>query len=196
MVEPLIEVVRVHNAIMHTEATYIGRGTPLGNPWTHIRGQGKTIAKYVVPTKDEALEKFKARMDRVLLGDESILSGEDKGFRYALFALYRDVCDATKRMRKYYLVCHCAPSKCHGDFIREWLLDQWTRDQFKEHDVVELACPKVFDRSFIPVGTMGTIVSCYKDNMSFAVELNDVDVNGVIESCWVETFEWNQIIKR
>jgi hypothetical protein len=102
--------IKIVNKKFHTpEASdvYIGRGSALGNPFTHIPVQ-KTKALYQCKTRDEAVEKY---------GDwirEKIKSG-DKEVIEALNNI-KSVLDKYKSVN---LVCYCAPQRCHGEIIKE-----------------------------------------------------------------------------
>lgn len=76
---------------------YIGRPSKWGNPFTHIK-DGKTLAKYIVNTREEAVEAYR----------EWIINGEGK---YLLDYL-DDLKDKT-------LGCWCKPHACHGDILVE-----------------------------------------------------------------------------
>lgn len=84
---------------------YIGRGSPLGNPWTHIKGR-MTLARHVADSKDDAIEKC-IYWQSIQLEDEK--SDQYKEFRRIVkIAMDNDV----------NLVCYCAPARCHGDHIK------------------------------------------------------------------------------
>lgn len=55
----------VHDPAFHDE--YIGRGSALGNKWTHAPGR-MTLAKYVVDSEGEAVAKYREWL-RDQLGD-------------------------------------------------------------------------------------------------------------------------------
>lgn len=71
------------------DAVYIGRGSPWGNPFSHMTG---TKAQWVVSSREEAIERFKNEVLPLL--DVTPLRGKD-------------------------LVCFCAPKSCHGDVLME-----------------------------------------------------------------------------
>src|ERR1700690_2591684 len=84
--------------------TYAGRGSIFGNDWTHISNK-KTLAKYVVKTREESIEKYREYfLKRV---------AEDAEFKAEVMKL------KDKR-----LGCYCAPLACHCDIIKEWLDSQ------------------------------------------------------------------------
>lgn len=76
---------------------YIGRGSKWGNPFTHISNR-KTLAKYVVGTRTEAILAYKEWITngdgQYLLQDLSELKGKRLG-------------------------CWCHPKPCHGDVLKE-----------------------------------------------------------------------------
>lgn len=75
----------------------IMRGTIYGNPFSHQKG---TTAKYLVKTRDEAVDRFRA------------------------YAIERIKIDAEFRQKildtdGHPLMCCCAPRRCHGPVIQE-----------------------------------------------------------------------------
>jgi len=85
---------------------YIGRGTPLGNPYTSIAGR-QTLAKYICNTKQDALRRYKPYLLTKLMDKKSEQYIEFR--RLVKFASQHDIC----------LVCHCAPNPCEGDLIKK-----------------------------------------------------------------------------
>lgn len=84
-----------------TFEVYIGRPSRWGNPFTHKDG---TRAEYVVGTRDEAVERYRAwlwaeiRDGRIELSELAALRGKTLG-------------------------CWCAPARCHGEILAaaaEW----------------------------------------------------------------------------
>lgn len=75
----------------------IDRSTKWGNPFTHIKDR-YTKAKHIVATREEAVESYK----------EWILNGEGKHLLNDLHELKGKT-----------LGCHCKPSSCHGDILKE-----------------------------------------------------------------------------
>jgi hypothetical protein len=73
---------------------YVGRGSIWGNPYSHKEG---TLAKFVVGSRKEAVEKFEA----YLLSNEELMAkiGELKGKT---------------------LWCFCKPKSCHGDVLLKY----------------------------------------------------------------------------
>ena len=91
---------------------YIGRPnkthssvyTIFGNPYTHLTGH--TNAKFVVATRDEAIDKYREYfLDRLLT---------DEYFFNCFMCLVENLNIET-------LGCHCAPLRCHGDILAEMI---------------------------------------------------------------------------
>ena len=85
---------------------YIGRGSPLGNPWSHMAG---TSAAYQVDTRDEAISNYRKWLeDQISEGNPVVINELD---RLASIAMVRPLV----------LQCYCKPAACHGDVIADVL---------------------------------------------------------------------------
>lgn len=73
------------------DAIYVGRPTIYGNPYSHI---GQTAAKFFVPTRKEAIERYTSDIVPELLAEGHI-----------------------EKLRGKDLVCWCAPKSCHADVL-------------------------------------------------------------------------------
>jgi hypothetical protein len=83
---------------------YIGRPSPLGNPYSH---KDNTLAKFKTESREESVELYKKwLLKRIQDKDPLVLT--------ALKSIPKDA----------NLVCWCAPLACHGDVIKEVLEDQ------------------------------------------------------------------------
>lgn len=85
---------------------YIGRPSPLGNPFTHIRDK-TTLAKFLAETREDAVEKYSQWLgttDRALA----------ELLRIRNLSLEHDI----------ELECWCAPLSCHGDVIKK-VIEEW-----------------------------------------------------------------------
>ncbi len=91
----------------------VHRGTPLGNPYTHLP-LNKTKALYHVETIDEAVEKCEEYLRQKLdEGDEAITD--------AMF----EILEHAKSGKDVNLVCFCAGKhRCHGDSIKKIVEEQ------------------------------------------------------------------------
>lgn len=90
---------------------YIGRGSVLGNPFTHIPSAIRGTV--MVASRDEACSRYATYLDEQLKNPKSICSDMiDKLAK-----------EATERT-ELNLVCFCAPHKCHGDKIKQVLLER------------------------------------------------------------------------
>lgn len=74
-------------------AVYVGRGTPWGNPWSHLEGTVPT--EFLVESRGEALRKF----------SEHLEENPELVERIGKELLGRD------------LVCSCVPLPCHGQIL-------------------------------------------------------------------------------
>ena len=79
-----------HHKNVPTSAVYIGRGSPYGNPYTHLDSSHKNTIK--VESREEAIKEFKEKVLPNL--DLRPLIGKS-------------------------VVCFCAPAPCHGDVLIE-----------------------------------------------------------------------------
>lgn len=70
------------------------RGTPFGNPFTHL--DGPTLAKFKVGSRAEAIERYKD-----------------------WFMEQPELIDRLPELRGKTLLCYCAPKSCHGDYLAE-----------------------------------------------------------------------------
>lgn len=86
---------------------YIGRGTPLGNPYTHLDLKtSKSI--YFVKDRDTAIKNYKQYfLDKL----------KDPEFKRELKFLL----DQIKLHKEINLICWCSPAKCHGSIIKSFL---------------------------------------------------------------------------
>lgn len=98
---------------------YIGRGSILGNPYTHIKDR-ETKALYVVPTRDEAIERYSHYFDVMYQGNDS--------FRNRIDEIY----EKYKNGEDIYLGCYCKPLPCHGDIIAEKLQRRYIKETIRK----------------------------------------------------------------
>ncbi len=84
---------------------WIDRKTPLGNPWTHLKG--KTLAKYHCATRDESIARYSEWLDA------QIAAGTNREVLDELNRLYK-----IAKSGDLYLVCWCEPMNCHGRKIK------------------------------------------------------------------------------
>lgn len=86
----------VHHNKHHYDV-YIGRPSKWGNPFTH-HADKDTLAEHIVPTRRDAIEKYR----------EYILFGEGK-----------HLMDDLHELKGKVLGCWCKPKSCHGDILVE-----------------------------------------------------------------------------
>ena len=103
-----IEVVNMKNHTSTPYDFYIGRPSSVGNPYSH--NPESKLAKFIVPTRDEAIESYgKYLHDRIDSGDLEFIGAINK-----MLEIYKDY-------EKLNLCCWCKPKSCHGDYIKKYL---------------------------------------------------------------------------
>ena len=95
------------------------RPSILSNPFTHIKDK-KTLAMFVVRSRDEAIDRYSAYFDRMYSGN--------KPFRYIIDEIY----EKYKNGEDIYLECYCKPERCHCDIIKEKLEKRLMKERIKE----------------------------------------------------------------
>lgn len=88
---------------------YIGRGSVFGNPYTS-KPVANSKAIYQVESKEDALLKYGDLLNTKIESKEKVIV---EGLNEML---------ETFKQGDIYLVCYCAPKKCHGDIIKTTLL--------------------------------------------------------------------------
>ena len=97
---------RTHVAEVGKVDVYCGRGSVLGNPFSHKEG---TKAKYVVESRNEAIEAYRIYFKEQMETNPEFLKEMRRIYRIA-------------RKQEVNLVCFCAPLSCHCNVIRGFLL--------------------------------------------------------------------------
>lgn len=101
----MIKVVNKYKHNPTKDDYYIGRGSPLGNPFTSIQDR-KTKAEYVCDSREESVANFEKWIENKILERDSIVID-------TLNKLYLKA-----KKGNLNLVCFCAPKLCHGDVIK------------------------------------------------------------------------------
>lgn len=105
---PEITIVN-HYQLCYEDNEYIGRGSPLGNPYSHL-DSSKAVIK--VDTREDAIEAYRGWLTtQIQEGNPEVITELD---RLAGIALDKG---------KLVLRCYCAPKPCHGDVIKQVLLE-------------------------------------------------------------------------
>lgn len=103
----MIHVVNTHHLKRNFTGTeYIGRGSSLGNPWSHMEG---TTARFHVNTRDEAVACYESALTDAIKRNAPYTMGELN--RLAELAKRGDL----------NLRCFCTPKSCHGDVIKKFI---------------------------------------------------------------------------
>ncbi len=103
----MIQVVNKRTHQPTSKDIYIGRPSPLGNPFSHLHG---TLADYKVATREQAIDCYRRWLWKHI----------QENHPETIQALRMIEDDSI-------LVCWCKPAACHGDVIvRAW---EWLRQQ-------------------------------------------------------------------
>ena len=83
--------------VSNNNQIYIGRGSPWGNPFTHLP-LSRTNAQFQVATDEESMIRYEAWLRERL--------AKEPEFRLKVL-----------KLDGYELVCYCKPRPCHGDIL-------------------------------------------------------------------------------
>jgi hypothetical protein len=122
----MIEIVNRKTGEYH-DAVYVGRGSPLGNPFSHKSG---TMAEFQVETRDEAVEKYR-----------QWLAGQLREGGWAALT-FHELVQFYKDFGYLKLACWCVPKRCHAEVIAEMVKEyaRQTSDKLeKQGEAVEEA---------------------------------------------------------
>lgn len=113
-----IKVVNKRKHVAGANDFYIGRGSPLGNPFTH-RELEETLAQYKCDTREEAIAGYEKYIeDKIRKRDVKVC---DELNRIFIAAKKGDV----------NLVCYCKPKSCHGDTIKRIIEEKLNLDSLR-----------------------------------------------------------------
>jgi hypothetical protein len=101
-------MIRVINKRHHPDADgeYIGRPSPLGNPFSHIKSS--KYASIMVSTRREAVSRYREWLEE---------QPEDSEAKKA----FRNLVEKYKRDNELVLICWCAPADCHGHVLADMI---------------------------------------------------------------------------
>lgn len=101
-------------------AFYCGRGSILGNPYTHIKDK-ETKAKYIVKDRDEAIDRYADYFD--------VMYGGHREFTKAIDEIY----EKYKNGEDVWLGCYCAPQRCHCEVIVDKLRKRLLKEKVEQY---------------------------------------------------------------
>jgi hypothetical protein len=105
--EGKVGMIRVENRkTWRGEGHWVGRPSPLGNPYSHVCG---TTAEFKVATRDEAVEKYREWLFKRLDGDNPATR------------MFVSLLDEYEVKGELILVCSCKPERCHAEIIRDFI---------------------------------------------------------------------------
>lgn len=114
----MIEVVNKYKHSPTEHDFYIGRGSCLGNPYSSKESSKEYVER--VETRSEAISKFERWIKNQLKSKNKKISKE-----------LIDILNHERKHGKVYLVCYCKPKDCHGDVVKDVLIqiksemDRW-----------------------------------------------------------------------
>lgn len=103
-------MIKVVNKRSGEEGEYIGRPSPLGNPFTHLTRTKH--AMFLCDTREESIRRYREWLE------------------YHISEKTPEIMDEMQRLYDLSqegdlnLVCWCKPLSCHGDILKEYL-EQW-----------------------------------------------------------------------
>jgi hypothetical protein len=106
----MIQVVNKRTHKPTPDDFYIGRGSVMGNPY-HSKESNHPQALYKVETVEEAIGGYEKYLEYSYFNDVSI------------HETIRGLIDRELNGEDTNLVCYCAPNKCHGDVIKNFVED-------------------------------------------------------------------------
>ena len=110
-------MITVVNKYKHTPTesdVYIGRGSPLGNPFTS-RPVTTTSAKIQADSREDSINRYRKYIYGILQSDSSEMYTIGKGLN--------EIISKLDKHGYVNLVCFCKPKDCHGDVIKKIIED-------------------------------------------------------------------------
>lgn len=104
----MIRVLHHNQKVNQPWEVYVGRPSPLGNPFSPVATR---IPTFRVRDRDEAIANYRAWLrERIQVGDVKVRKALEE-----LKALY-------VQHQKLDLICWCHPKPCHASILREYLM--------------------------------------------------------------------------
>ena len=91
----------------------------LSNPYTHIKDK-QTKAMFVVPTKEDAIERYSHYYD--------VMYGKNIEFTKTIDEIYKKY----RNGEDIYLGCYCSDGQCHGNIIAKKLQSRMIKEKIAE----------------------------------------------------------------
>jgi len=102
---------------------YIGRGSILGNPYTHLPLKG-TMAIYHTRNREEAIERYGGYFD--------LMYERDSEFKAVVDEIY----EKYKKGEDIYFGCYCnSEEECHGGVIKKKLQKRLLKEKIMEEKI-------------------------------------------------------------
>lgn len=104
----VIKIVNKHWHKSTADDVYAGRGSPFGNPYSHLPN---SKAEFKVATREEAIEKYLPWFEKQRMNDAVLYQG------------LQHLIHIVANNKDLNLVCYCAPADCHCRHIKNYLED-------------------------------------------------------------------------
>lgn len=98
---------------------YIGRPSPLGNPFTY-NGVRTSLAKFSFKAREDSIAAYERYFDKMYGKDEELTKAFDEIYEHY------------KNGEDIYLQCFCKPKACHGDVIADRLQRKLIKEKMME----------------------------------------------------------------
>lgn len=121
-------MIHVVNKKYHTPTDrdiYIGRGSPLGNPFVFRELEINKLKdkRYKCHSREQSIERFEMylnfHLEKENENDSSITKENKRAIKREMNKIYRMASNGDIN-----LVCYCKPAKCHGDVIAKKITDK------------------------------------------------------------------------
>lgn len=105
----MIQVVNKYKHVPTVDDFFIGRPSPLGNPFSWLPG---TEQKFRVADRAQAIQKYSQYLEFARMNDPVVAECVNR------------LCEKALRGETINLACFCKPQECHGDVIKNLIEDR------------------------------------------------------------------------
>tara|TARA_Y100000034_G_scaffold135898_1_gene209683 strand:- start:240 stop:569 length:330 start_codon:yes stop_codon:yes gene_type:complete len=107
-------MIRIRNKKTYDgDGTYVGRPSPLGNPFTHLKRDTK--AEFKVDTVEEAIDEYRKWLRNKIYNEPESEAAQ----------MFFDLEEFYYLTEELTLLCWCWPDPCHADVIAELILERF-----------------------------------------------------------------------
>lgn len=129
----MIIVVNKKNHVSTENDIFIGRGSPLGNPYTSLPVGVETKAEFRCESREESLRKFNEYIqDKIKNKDKTICNELNR------------IWSIVKSGKPVNLVCYCVPQPCHGNIIKKIIESKLDKHKTYVGEIDKLESHQIF----------------------------------------------------